>query len=137
MTWTGSYEVAGAGWLVHHESGCVCMSWMQDFTLRPPYSFGDIQGHRLKQKKHMATNQIGPVARAWYRWKALRLPWRKRFLVGLFSIFPPTTLLPLTYHQVTTFRATRTGNFDSREALRVMSAGEELLNTRDQHTTLP
>ncbi|KLO80071.1 uncharacterized protein LW93_7517 [Fusarium fujikuroi] len=30
----------------------------------------------------MATNQIGPVARAWYRWKALRLPWRKRFLVG-------------------------------------------------------
>jgi hypothetical protein len=84
----------------------------------------------------MASNQIGPVARAWYKWKALRLPWRKRFLVGLFSIFPPTTLLPLTYHQVTTFRVTRTGNFDSREALRVMSAGEELLNTRDQHTTL-
>ncbi|KAM0251335.1 hypothetical protein ACHAP5_001643 [Fusarium lateritium] len=30
----------------------------------------------------MATNQIGPIARAWYKWKALRLPWRKRFLVG-------------------------------------------------------
>ncbi|KAI1878369.1 uncharacterized protein JN550_000551 [Neoarthrinium moseri] len=27
--------------------------------------------------------QIGPVKRAWYRWKMLRLPWRKRFLVGL------------------------------------------------------
>ncbi|UPK90288.1 hypothetical protein LCI18_001223 [Fusarium solani-melongenae] len=30
----------------------------------------------------MAPNQIGPVSRAWYRWKALRLPWRKRFLMG-------------------------------------------------------
>ncbi|RMJ12057.1 hypothetical protein CDV36_008314 [Fusarium kuroshium] len=30
----------------------------------------------------MAPNQIGPIARAWYRWKALRLPWRKRFLMG-------------------------------------------------------
>ncbi|KAF4965023.1 hypothetical protein FSARC_7117 [Fusarium sarcochroum] len=30
----------------------------------------------------MATNQIGPIARAWYQWKALRLPWRKRFLMG-------------------------------------------------------
>ncbi|KAJ4317123.1 hypothetical protein N0V84_007507 [Fusarium piperis] len=30
----------------------------------------------------MAPNQIGPVARAWYKWKALRLPWRKRFLMG-------------------------------------------------------
>ncbi|KAF4472359.1 hypothetical protein FALBO_729 [Fusarium albosuccineum] len=30
----------------------------------------------------MATKQIGTIAQAWYRWKALRLPWRKRFLVG-------------------------------------------------------
>ncbi|KAM0559559.1 hypothetical protein ACHAPJ_004083 [Fusarium lateritium] len=30
----------------------------------------------------MATNQIGPIARTWYQWKALRLPWRKRFLMG-------------------------------------------------------
>ncbi|KAH7252089.1 hypothetical protein BKA59DRAFT_473683 [Fusarium tricinctum] len=30
----------------------------------------------------MATNQVGPIARAWYKWKALRLPWRKRFLMG-------------------------------------------------------
>ncbi|KAF4967373.1 hypothetical protein FZEAL_10540 [Fusarium zealandicum] len=30
----------------------------------------------------MAMNQIGPISRAWYKWKALRLPWRKRFLVG-------------------------------------------------------
>ncbi|KAF4339244.1 hypothetical protein FBEOM_6836 [Fusarium beomiforme] len=30
----------------------------------------------------MATNQIGPISRAWYKWKALRLPWRKRFLMG-------------------------------------------------------
>ncbi|PWI74659.1 hypothetical protein PCL_07973 [Purpureocillium lilacinum] len=26
--------------------------------------------------------RIGPVAQAWYKWKALRLPWRKRFFVG-------------------------------------------------------
>ncbi|KAK7432788.1 hypothetical protein QQZ08_000650 [Neonectria magnoliae] len=30
----------------------------------------------------MAPNRIGPVAQAWYQWKALRLPWRKRFLMG-------------------------------------------------------
>ncbi|KAF5017166.1 hypothetical protein F66182_10934 [Fusarium sp. NRRL 66182] len=30
----------------------------------------------------MAMNQIGPITRVWYKWKALRLPWRKRFLVG-------------------------------------------------------
>ncbi|KAI2602797.1 hypothetical protein GGR54DRAFT_644698 [Hypoxylon sp. NC1633] len=27
--------------------------------------------------------QIGPIRKAWYQWKALRLPWRKSFLVGL------------------------------------------------------
>ncbi|KAM0436964.1 hypothetical protein ACHAPT_002680 [Fusarium lateritium] len=30
----------------------------------------------------MAPKQIGPIAKAWYKWKALRLPWRKRFLMG-------------------------------------------------------
>ncbi|KAL7798437.1 hypothetical protein V8C37DRAFT_399215 [Trichoderma ceciliae] len=30
----------------------------------------------------MASKQIGPFAQAWYRWKALRLPWRRRFLIG-------------------------------------------------------
>ncbi|KAJ4155025.1 hypothetical protein LMH87_000291 [Akanthomyces muscarius] len=30
----------------------------------------------------MAGNGIGPIGRAWLRWKSLRLPWRKRFLVG-------------------------------------------------------
>ncbi|QSZ35906.1 hypothetical protein DSL72_007028 [Monilinia vaccinii-corymbosi] len=31
----------------------------------------------------MSTQPLSPVRRAWYRWKALRLPWRKRFFVGL------------------------------------------------------
>ncbi|KAI0128715.1 hypothetical protein BJ170DRAFT_342855 [Xylariales sp. AK1849] len=31
----------------------------------------------------MSGPQISPVLSAWYKWKALRLPWRKRFLVGL------------------------------------------------------
>ncbi|KAI0379566.1 hypothetical protein F5Y04DRAFT_271870 [Hypomontagnella monticulosa] len=30
-----------------------------------------------------AAKQIGPIRKVWYQWKALRLPWRKRFLVGL------------------------------------------------------
>ncbi|KAM3511925.1 hypothetical protein MY11210_004396 [Beauveria gryllotalpidicola] len=30
----------------------------------------------------MAGNPIGPIGQAWLRWKSLRLPWRKRFLVG-------------------------------------------------------
>ncbi|KAF7862013.1 hypothetical protein EAF04_007893 [Stromatinia cepivora] len=31
----------------------------------------------------MSTTQLSPIRKAWYRWKALRLPWRKRFFVGL------------------------------------------------------
>ncbi|KAL7946239.1 hypothetical protein V8C42DRAFT_319996 [Trichoderma barbatum] len=30
----------------------------------------------------MTSKQIGPIAQAWYKWKALRLPWRRRFLIG-------------------------------------------------------
>ncbi|KAI5465757.1 hypothetical protein BGZ63DRAFT_400203 [Mariannaea sp. PMI_226] len=30
----------------------------------------------------MAPKHIGPITRAWFKWKALRLPWRKRFLMG-------------------------------------------------------
>lgn len=31
----------------------------------------------------MSSKPIGPIRQAWYRWKALKLPWRKRFFVGL------------------------------------------------------
>ncbi|KXJ94841.1 hypothetical protein Micbo1qcDRAFT_160148 [Microdochium bolleyi] len=31
----------------------------------------------------MAGKPAGRILQAWYQWKALRLPWRKRFLVGL------------------------------------------------------
>ncbi|KAI0016295.1 hypothetical protein F4780DRAFT_783351 [Xylariomycetidae sp. FL0641] len=31
----------------------------------------------------MSIQPIGPMRKAWLRWKMLRLPWRKRFLVGL------------------------------------------------------
>ncbi|KAJ6780527.1 hypothetical protein PWT90_03163 [Aphanocladium album] len=30
----------------------------------------------------MVGRSIGPLSRAWLKWKSLRLPWRKRFLVG-------------------------------------------------------
>lgn len=29
----------------------------------------------------------GPIRKAWLRWKTLRLPWRKRFLVGMYLCF--------------------------------------------------
>ncbi|KAK6602026.1 hypothetical protein H4I95_07128 [Botrytis cinerea] len=31
----------------------------------------------------MSTQPLSPIRKAWYQWKALRLPWRKRFFVGL------------------------------------------------------
>ncbi|KAI3399384.1 hypothetical protein diail_7111 [Diaporthe ilicicola] len=31
----------------------------------------------------MSSKQISPLLQKWYKWKALRLPWRKRFLIGL------------------------------------------------------
>ncbi|KAG6365516.1 hypothetical protein INS49_007127 [Diaporthe citri] len=31
----------------------------------------------------MSSKQISPLLQTWYKWKALRLPWRKRFLAGL------------------------------------------------------
>ncbi|KAM7193275.1 hypothetical protein V8F20_008470 [Naviculisporaceae sp. PSN 640] len=31
----------------------------------------------------MSAPRISPLRSAWYKWKALRLPWRKQFLVGL------------------------------------------------------
>ncbi|ROW12758.1 hypothetical protein VMCG_00087 [Cytospora schulzeri] len=31
----------------------------------------------------MSSKQVSPLLRSWYKWKALRLPWRKRFLIGL------------------------------------------------------
>ncbi|KAI0393901.1 hypothetical protein F5Y17DRAFT_282723 [Xylariaceae sp. FL0594] len=31
----------------------------------------------------MATKPTTPLRKLWYQWKSLRLPWRKRFLVGL------------------------------------------------------
>ncbi|KAH6850050.1 hypothetical protein B0I37DRAFT_403960 [Chaetomium sp. MPI-CAGE-AT-0009] len=31
----------------------------------------------------MSQTPISPALRAWYKWKALRLPWRRQFLVGL------------------------------------------------------
>ncbi|KAF9877352.1 hypothetical protein CkaCkLH20_05052 [Colletotrichum karsti] len=30
----------------------------------------------------MSSTRISPILEAWYKWKSLRLPWRKRFLVG-------------------------------------------------------
>ncbi|KAI1422812.1 hypothetical protein F5Y12DRAFT_577965 [Xylaria sp. FL1777] len=30
----------------------------------------------------MSLKQTSPILKAWYQWKSLRLPWRKRFLVG-------------------------------------------------------
>lgn len=44
--------------------------------------------HRIQPQ--MSSKQISPLLQTWYKWKALRLPWRKRFLVGT-SVSTPTT----------------------------------------------
>lgn len=31
----------------------------------------------------MSSKPLSPIRKAWYKWKSLHLPWRKRFLVGL------------------------------------------------------
>ncbi|CEJ89330.1 hypothetical protein VHEMI05179 [[Torrubiella] hemipterigena] len=56
----------------------------------------------------MAAKRIGPITQAWYRWKAMRLPWRKRFLVGF-------DLQGNTYWE---FRLTTRGGADSEEPWR-------------------
>ncbi|KZF18977.1 hypothetical protein L228DRAFT_264099 [Xylona heveae TC161] len=30
-----------------------------------------------------ASSHVGPIRRLWFRWKSLRLPWRRQFLVGM------------------------------------------------------
>ncbi|KAK5990203.1 NADH-ubiquinone oxidoreductase assembly factor N7BML [Cladobotryum mycophilum] len=30
----------------------------------------------------MSSKRVSPISQAWFKWKALRLPWRRRFLVG-------------------------------------------------------
>jgi hypothetical protein len=85
----------------------------------------------------MAMKQIGPVTKAWYKWKALRLPWRKRFLMGSFYYHLP--LQPHYFHlhtyQASISKATHTGSFDSHAVPRVTSVGDELFNTRHQRIT--
>jgi len=46
----------------------------------------------------MSLKPISPLRRIWFRWKALRLPWRKKFLVGAFShsSSSPSHLLPFS-----------------------------------------
>ncbi|KAK8081396.1 hypothetical protein PG996_000177 [Apiospora saccharicola] len=58
----------------------------------------------------MSSSNVGLVMRAWFRWKALRLPWRKRFLVAPWL----TTSLPI--NQAPTFQATPTGSSASPAA---------------------
>lgn len=51
----------------------------------------------------MSAKQIGPVLQAWYKWKSLRLPWRKRFLVGEFC--PQRKSRDARAHTLTLFSA--------------------------------
>jgi len=39
----------------------------------------------------MSSKPISPLRKAWFRWKALRLPWRKKFLVGTYPSSPSFT----------------------------------------------
>ncbi len=40
----------------------------------------------------MPSKPISPALQAWYKWKTLRLPWRRQFLIGTslpFLTHPP------------------------------------------------
>lgn len=43
----------------------------------------------------MSSIRVSTIAQAWYKWKALRLPWRKRYLVGE-SCIPHASQVSLT-----------------------------------------
>lgn len=58
----------------------------------------------------MAPRRIGPLAQAWHAWKALRLPWRKRFFVGEPRPGLPRPLVIRLRAQAMTSPATRTGS---------------------------
>lgn len=38
--------------------------------------------HRQRKDALIMSTPTSPLRKAWYRWKSLKLPWRKRFLVG-------------------------------------------------------
>lgn len=101
----------------------------------------------------MSSKQISPFLRSWYKWKALRLPWRKRFLVGESTAFVDNFIsnsrhdnrlhanfdffllsLPI---QALIFKATHTGN-SVRPAATLSqaspSAGAVSCSTRTTHT---
>ena len=43
-----------------------------------------------KPQPTMPSKPLSPIRKAWYKWKALHLPWRKRFLVGMsIALLPP------------------------------------------------
>ncbi|KAF6827354.1 NADH-ubiquinone oxidoreductase assembly factor N7BML [Colletotrichum plurivorum] len=52
----------------------------------------------------MSSTRISPILEAWYKWKSLRLPWRKRFLVG-------RDLQGYTYWEFREFRGDGPGRF--------------------------
>lgn len=88
----------------------------------------------------MAPKRIGTFAQAWYKWKTLRLPWRKRFLMGKSLPQPAIAAVrPVDLHgsrsQAMTSRATPTGSSASRAAPKAASAGDASSTTPDRRTT--
>lgn len=83
----------------------------------------------------MSPKRIGPIAQAWYKWKALRLPWRKRFLVGTASLRPQThNNANNPSPQVLICLATRTGSSASLVVPRPNDYAESS-STRARRTT--
>lgn len=54
---------------------------MQNLVAVQQHSF--YASHNSRLHLAMSPTQISPFLRAWYKWKSLRLPWRKRFLIGM------------------------------------------------------
>ncbi|KAG0651613.1 NADH dehydrogenase [Hyphodiscus hymeniophilus] len=52
----------------------------------------------------MTSKPLSPIRKAWYQWKSLHLPWRKRFLIGMIPFHPYQTPCLPSYQQIPTPR---------------------------------
>ena len=44
----------------------------------------------------MSPKQLSPIAKVWYKWKSLKLPWRNQVFVGKFPVLAPNPIPPAT-----------------------------------------
>jgi hypothetical protein len=82
------FEVERVLWGTSISITCPCYKWKLTLAPSTPARKSTTTcGASLRRSTShyvliMSTISIGPIRKAWHRWKSLQLPWRKRFLVG-------------------------------------------------------